>query len=218
MDPAEQKPVIEAARRALPPADFRLLQNIDRFVDHRLQAAREALAGGELLPGRGAPAEPLQREVHRFLQELWAALDGLGREVCICLRGRFPGSGLPAPGQMTPQCTFYTVRRDLHRHGPARRHPLAELLWSRTREPSTEPYERLSFLYNLSLFVAVPLPGGTDLPGAGDLPGHLAGLVRPQEVERTPLAEGLGRMLEWAEELRGECEAEMKADFEARER
>ncbi len=184
----------EEARRALPADEAELLGLLCEFTDRRLEAAgRER----ERIERLAAEAE-LAAALHAFLREAWEALDGLAREVNLVMHHVRPDAGLEPPLQMSRQCTLYTVRLSL-REGPAADHPVSRLLWDGTREEAPAGYRRLSFLYNLSRFVPLPLPEG-GLPGAQDVPPCLQALVRPAEVDRCDPREGTGEVLDW---LRG---------------
>jgi len=201
--PGEGK-LLAAAESARSGAELDLLRDLVAFVGRRIESARDAQA-------RAATTADLPRELHAFLREAWDALDGLGRLVNLCLYDVFPDAGLPAPDGMTRQCTFYTVRRALHAHPVAAEHPLSALLWRETREAPGEAYQRLSFLYNLSLFVPLPLGQGGALPGSAGVPEHVRALVRPSKVASCAPAEGTAQMLEWLRGFTAECFVLMQA-------
>jgi hypothetical protein len=198
---------LKAAEAVLPPAEGGLLELLHRFTGRRLQAVRRGrsavlgLAGEE--PDRAA------EELHVWLGQAWEALDGLAREVNAAMYHLYPESGLYPPLEMTRQCTFYMVRKKLHAGARIAEHPVSRLLWSTRRSPG-EPYRRLSFLYNLSLFVPLPLPEGR-LPGTEDLPGPVLEAIKPQEVAGCPLEAGLAEMGEWLEQFAGRCYEELCA-------
>ncbi len=199
--------LLEAAARVLPPDEAELLAALHRFTAERLEAAadcREALLGR--LRG-GADAGPA---LHAFLRECWEALDGLAREVNVCMHHLFPEAGLYTPMEMTRQCTFYVIRKTLHESPHTAAHPVSLLLWGRTREAAAEPYERLSFLYNLSLFLPIDLPEG-QLPATSDVPGFARSLLRPAGMERCDAGEGTGEMLRWLGSLTTEAYALLAA-------
>ena len=79
------------------------------------------------------------------------------------------------------------------------------MLWDETRLNPRPAYTRLSFLYNLSLFVPVPLPGGDVLPGSADVPGHFQGIIRPAQVQSCGIGEGLDEILAWLRDFAGRC-------------
>jgi hypothetical protein len=193
-----------SAQRVLPCAESALFSDLMAFVRHRLEAAE--LAGCRL--GETREQATQQRDLHAFLRECWEVLDGLGRLINLCAYPLFPDSGLEPPERMTRQCTLYTVRRDLHRHPEGAQHPLGVLLWEETRRGPHPAYSRLSFLYNLALFVPVPLPEGR-LPGNAELPPHLRGLVRRQEVEGTSIELGRDEIVGWLRGFAARCSAEM---------
>ena len=123
---------------------------------------------------RGRAAFDLSRRpeaatLHAFLRECWEALDGLAREVNLVMHALFPAAGLYAPFEMTRQCTFYVVRKLLHDWPRTAAHPVSDLLWSETREDASAAYRRLSYLYNVSLFLPLAPVNGR-LPGAEDFP------------------------------------------------
>ncbi len=210
---AGERELLDAAGLVLSREDCSLACELARFVALRLEAA--ARARGQA--GNAAAGEDLQMAVHAFLRECWDALDGLGRLVNVCLAAAFPAAGLHPPGRMTRQCTFYTVRRVLHADPEAAAHPVAALLWHETRAEPHPAYARLSFLYNLALFLPVPLPEGRRLPGTTDLPPHLLSLTKPQDLPGAPLDEGMAEMLDWLHRFIGRC-YELMARAMGRER
>jgi hypothetical protein len=211
-----EKELFAAADAALPLGERALLGELVVFVAHRLQTATHVRERVGLLLSASAEAERLQMEVHTFLRECWDVLDGLGRQVNVCLYGLFPDAGLDPPERMTRQCTFYTVRRALHRAPSAATHPVSELLWEHTRVEPDPAYTRLSFLYNLSLFVPVPLPGGDSLPGTGDLPAHVQGVIRAAQAEGCGIEEGLDEILDWLRDFVAQCYSLMAYALERR--
>lgn len=197
------------ADATLPLPGRAVLADLSMFVTHRLDAAdqlRERIAG---LVSSGASGQTIQPEIHAFLRECWDVLDGLGRQINICLYGLFPDAGLQPPERMTRQCTFYTVRRALRRHEDACGHPLCDLLWSETRARAAPAYVRMSFLYNLSVFVPVPLPEGVRLPSAADVPVHVRGLIRTSDTGTCSIGDGLDEMLGWLRGFVERCYARM---------
>jgi hypothetical protein len=210
MESAGERELLAAAEAALSGAERALMGEILAFVAQRLESARvqRTRIGGAL--ACSAQTETLQEHVHGFLRECWDALDGLGRLVSLCLYGLFPSAGLHAPKRITRQCTFYTVRRSLRNDPAAAAHPLSVLLWDETRRTPAAAYVRLSFLYNISLFVPVPLRGGR-LPGSADLAEHVRCLIRPQHVEGCPVEAGLNGILEWLSAFTGRCYQRMAA-------
>jgi len=199
---------LEAARGALEEAEFALLDELHRFTLARLGAAASQLTCVSQILDSGAPLEVLEAPVHAFLRETWEALDGLAREINLCMGRAFPQAALYDPFSMTRQCRFYTVRKILHEDPEAARHPLSQLLWDRTRAKPAEAYRRFSFLCNLSVFATVPLVGeDARLPGSGDLPRWLRGLARDRDMAGCPLVGGLQDIYSWAEDLVGECYA-----------
>ncbi len=198
----------EAVHKARPPTESELFDLLHGFTAARMDTAAvragatlDALAGGE--------TERARRELRAFLRECWDALDGLGREVNLCMHHLFPEAGLYPPLQMTRQCTFYMVRKKLHEHPATADHPVSRLLWGATRAEPGRGYERLSFLYNVSLFVPLPVPEGRRLPGRADLPQAVRGLVKPGEVPPCEARKGLRQIQEWLETMVGECYGRM---------
>ena len=191
-----QTGLVRAAAGVLPAQQVELLAALHRFTAERLEAAercRQALLKRIREGGRPEP------ELHAFLRECWEALDGLAREVNVCMHHLFPEAGLHPPMEMTRQCTFYVIRKALHESPQGTAHPVSRLLWDRTREQCGEPYERLSFLYNLSLFLPLWLPEG-QLPGTADVPEYARSLLRPATLDRCDADEGMQEILRW---LRG---------------
>ena len=218
MDTDAEQQLLAAADGALGPAECALLGDLAAFVAHRLDAAAEVRVQVGALLGSGATVQALQLQLHTFLRECWDALDGLGRQMNLCLWDTFPDAGLEAPQRMTRQCTFYTVRRVLHADPTAAAHPLSELLWSETKANPHPAYGRLSFLYNLGLFVPVPLPEGDCLPGSADVPERLRGLIRPADEQRCGIEEGLDEILEWLRDFVGRCYGQMASALAERAR
>ncbi len=195
---ADRRPtkLLEAASAALPGPKLRLLEQLHRFTGGRLEAAENA--AGRLMDAlESARTRAAQAELHAFLRESWEALDGLGREINLCMQHRFPEAGLYPPFEMTRQCTFYMVRKKLHEHPDISDHPLSRLLWRETREEPAPAYRRLSFLYNLSLFLPVPLAQGRALPGTDDLPPAARAIIKAQRIEPCPADEGPAEILSW---------------------
>jgi len=195
--------LLAGAARALPGPHCALLARLHAFTAERMAAARtcrDRLVKAAARCGCGGP------ELHAFAREAWEALDGLAREVNVCMHHLFPDLGLYPPTQMTRQCTFYVVRKILHDSPATTHHPVTELLWHETREGGHPAYERLSFLHNLSLFLPIAPVDGR-LPGMGDVPPEARSLVRPQPVEAYRLEEGTQAILEWLDGLVQQCYA-----------
>ncbi len=198
MDNHEQDALLSDADAVLPADEAALLWALHTFTAERLAVAR--VCRERLLDTQDGAA------LHAFLRECWEALDGLAREVNVVMHALYPGAGLYPPLEMTRQCTFYVVRKLLHESPETSRHPVAQLLWRETRQAPHPAYRRLSFLYNLSLFVPVaPVKGR--LPGAGDVPAYAGDLVRAQQVEGCGLGEGTAEVLDWLNGLVVECYA-----------
>ena len=207
---AGESELLHAAGSALSREECALACELAHFVSLRLGAAAQA----RRRTGEATASEDLQMAVHAFLRECWDALDGLGRLVNVCLAEALPAAGLHPPGRMTRQCTFYTVRRALHTDPAGAEHPVAVLLWHETRADPHPAYARLSFLYNLALFVPLPLPEGRRLPGGADTPPHLLSLTKPPDMPGAPLDEGMGEMLDWLRGFIGRCYALMARTME----
>jgi len=188
--------LLDTAAGVLSAQEVELLAALHRFTEERLASAERCREAMLKRIREGDRPEP---ELHGFLRECWEALDGLAREVNVCMHHLLPEAGLHPPMEMTRQCTFYVVRKALHGYPRAAAHPVSRLLWERTREATGEPYERLSFLYNLSLFLPLWLPEG-QLPGTADVPEFAHSLLKPAAVERCDAEEGTREMLRW---LRG---------------
>lgn len=222
MDPDREKAILQEAGALYSREALLLFRDLLTFVGQRFRAAGEAADRVADAPAERDEGAAVRLELHTMLSECWEALDGVGRLVNVCLHPRFPGSGLFPPDEITRQCTFYTVRRDLHRHPKASRHPLAELMWEQTRHSPHPAYERLSFLYNISRFLPVPLVGERELPGWEDLPERVRSLLRPQEVERRPLPAALEEIMRWEEAFLEACcdgiTTEMQAQSSSRQK
>jgi len=197
MDEHEQDVLLAAAEEALPAEEVELLQALHAFTTERLAAAQACRARLLAAPKSGA-------ELHAFLRECWEALDGLAREVNLVMHVLFPAAGLYPPFEMTRQCTFYVVRKLLHDSPATTAHPVPNLLWRETRDDARPAYRRLSFLYNLTLFLPVAPVGGR-LPGTAELPPYARFLVRPQAVGGCKLEEGLEEILAWEKALVAAC-------------
>jgi len=200
-----EKELLEAAALSLAAGERELFEALTRFAVQRYQAADRAAARIRQRLAEGAPTAELQVEVHAFLRECWDVLDGLGRQINVCLYRRFPGSRLYPPDRLTRQCTFYTVRRGLHASEATCSHPLAALLWEETRAHEHPAYARLSFLYNLALFAPLPLPQGNRFPATDGLPDHLRALVKAQDVAGVSLEAGTREILAWLGDFAGRC-------------
>ncbi|MFW6188808.1 MAG: hypothetical protein ACOC7T_00105 [Planctomycetota bacterium] len=197
MSGGHQLPAV--GREALSTERADLLEMLHRFTAERTAAAERGRAA-VLRDGPEASAC-----LHAFLRECWEALDGLGREVNLCMHSVFPGAGLYEPLEMTRQCTFYMVRKILRENPRTRDHPVARLLWYRTRKRPGAPYRRLSFLYNLSLFFPVSPVDEKTLPGTAEIHATARRIVKPQSVEACDLDEGLAQIHRWLAEFLEEC-------------
>jgi hypothetical protein len=162
-----------------------LAGDLRAFTDARLRAAAN-------LARREAPWGSAR--LHAFLREAWEALDGLAREANAALYASLPQLPLYPPREMTRQCTFYVLRKMLREGAPD--HPMARHFWMRTRDGADRPYRVLSYFYNLSLFLPVPLPGGR-LPAHDELPEHARALVKAQPVEGGPVHEEVRQIHRW---------------------
>ena len=200
--------LLEAAEEAFSEPTGKLLRGLHEFTLERLEAASlcrtsmiTALRAGGVV-GIG---------LHSFLRECWAVLDGLSREVNVCMEGLFPDAGLYPPQAMTRQCTFYVLRKLLHEHPDTADHAVSRMLWERTRESPPVPYLRMSFLHNLSLFLPLSqLPEPDRLPGSRDVPAIAQEAVRHAEVPRCGLEEGTQEILDWLAEMLGESYARLE--------
>lgn len=194
-----------AAGDALPRESAALLRDLHRFTGRRLAAARDS---GEELRKALDRDDTTAAEIalHGFLRDCWEALDGLSREVNLALHHLYPEAALYPPFEMTRQCTLYMVRKKLHEHPSTANHPVSGLLWQRTRETPDEAYERLSFLYNLSLFFPLELTEGR-LPGTEDLPPAARSIIKSADIARRDAREGVREMLNWVEDLLEKCYA-----------
>ncbi len=192
--------LLRVASGALPPPEADLLGTLHRFTGRRLAAAWACR--GRLLDALAAGnADAAEAELHAFLRESWEVLDGLAREVNLCMVHLFPDAGLYPPFEMTRQCTFYVVRKKLHEQPDTADHPVSRLLWERTREEPGEAYRRLSFLHNLSLFSTVPLLPGALLPGSDDVPDAVRPLLKPATVPRAEAGQTTDETLQWLADL-----------------
>jgi len=189
---------IRAATDALPSDEAELLEALHAFTSERLTAARACRQ--RFLASPDDPAE-----LHAFLRECWETIDGLAREVNLCMHHVFPDAGLYPPFEMSRQCTFYVLRQKLHACEQTAGHPVAELLWQQTREAPAREYARLSFLYNLSLFFPLPIPARGKLPGTQDVPDCALRIIRHQQIERCDADSGLNAILRWLKGLLAEC-------------
>ncbi len=196
---------LEAAGDALPHESQVLLRDLHRFTARRLAAVRNS---------RKDLCNALDRDdttaaemaLHGFLRDCWEALDGLSREVNLALHHIHPDATLYPPFEMTRQCSLYMVRKKLHEHPATADRPVSRLLWQRTRETPDEAYERLSFLYNLSLFFPLELTEGR-LPGTEDLPPAARSIIKSADVARRDAREAVREMLNWVEDLLEGCYA-----------
>ena len=193
---------LDAVRAALPCDQAALLVELHAFTGERLRAARACRERALGAIGDDAATGP---ELHAFLRECWEVLDGLAREVNAVMHGLFPGARLFPPAEMTRQCTFYVVRKNLHEHPDTADHPVSRLLWHQTRERPAEAYRILSFLYNASLFVPLSLTGEGRLPGSADLPEVARGLVRATDVPSADPGDALSAIVVWLDRLVSDC-------------
>jgi hypothetical protein len=195
----------QAAEKALSGPAVPLFRDQMQSVSERLAGAEAARSRLLLVQSMSGDPAAVQRELHVFLRECWDAMDGLGRQINLCLQPVFPDSGLLPAAEVTRQCTFYTVRRALRAHEDAAAHPLSRLIWASTREPSTVPCERLSFLCNIAFFVPLPILEGGKFPGQADLPEYLGNVIRPQDVAAIEIMQGMDEMLIWVQQFVGQC-------------
>lgn len=201
MEAHGHKEFLTAASAALSGEEAELLWLLHRFTRERLEAVvrtrRRFL--GRL---RENSEEGLAvAELHSLVRECWAVLDGLAREVNLCMQHLFPEAGLFPPMEMSRQCTFYVVRKMLHENPTTADHPVSKSLWEPTRGAPAEPYERLSFLYNLSLFLPVRVVENSKLPGSDDVPSVAQGIVKGAAVKRCEAVEGTEETLRWLHEF-----------------
>ncbi len=196
--------LLAAAEANLPPESTALLRALHEFTRARLAGARLDQRAFASLVAAGARSEA-EHELHAFLRECWEVLDGLAREVNLCMAHLFPDAGLHAPDTMTRQRTFYFVRKNLHENAATTDHPVTRLLHDSTRAPAAKEYERLSFLYNVSLFLPLGLTEDGALPGSEDLPDAARSLVKPAHVERRDAEEGTADIVNWLDSLVAEC-------------
>lgn len=191
-----------------------LLKGLHQYTTARCESVRAALRQVQEALNEAAPLEEIQRSLHWFLREAWDTLNGLAREINLCMHARFPEAGLHPPLAMTRQCGLYTVRRILHEHPSTASHLLSQRLWEATKTAAEAPYRRLSFLNNVSLFLPVPLPGGKLLPGTNDLTAWAEGLIKPEQVDRQPIAEALKEIADWLTEFSEEFYGLMRQALE----
>jgi hypothetical protein len=135
----------------------------------------------------------------------WKALDGTGRLINCAFFPEYPESNLVPPTEISSQCTFYTVRRDLHQHPDAEDGAMVRLMWGETRDPGTPWYERLSLYYHISRFMPLKLRPDGQLPGWQDIPRHVQILIEPQSASAMDRQEGTERMLNWEKRFIEEC-------------
>lgn len=212
MDVRAGEEMLRCAAVFLDAETMELLRVLHGFTRLRLSGAGDGQRKLAQLVESDADQAALERELHGFLSQCWDSLDGLGREVNLCMAGLFPEAGLFPPLRMTRQCTFYVVRKKLHDYPGTVGHPVSGLLWHRTRDDPAEAYERLSFLYNWSLFAPVPMPDGRLLPGSGDVPEVMRGLVRAVRsgpLGRCGISEGSDEIVRWLERLAADCYGEL---------
>jgi hypothetical protein len=206
--------LLAAAEATLPPESMALLRALHEFARARLAGVRlrQRTVGPLLDAGARAEAES---DLHALLRECWEVLDGLAREVKLCMAHLFPDAGLYAPAMMTRQCTFYVVRKKLHEGTETANHPVTRLLYDSTRAAATKEYERLSFLYNVSLFLPLALTEDGALPGSADLTDTARAVVKPAQIDRCGAKEGLEEITNWLESLVGECYQRLAAGLAA---
>jgi len=194
--------LLAVASEKLPTRTAGLLLLLHQFTLERLDAARR-----RSVTVVASVAEPDKSgvELHSFLRDCWEVLDGLAREVNVCMCHLFPEVGLYPPDAMTRQCTFYTVRKKLHEDLHTTDHPVTRLLWDSTRDGAADEYERLSYLYNISLFLPLTLTEDGELPGMADLPEAAGAIVRPAHVERCGVEDGVRGIVNWLESLTANC-------------
>jgi len=203
--------ILDAASGVLPKQEACLLGLLVAFTDQRLVAAADDREEWLLLLRTGGT---VQASVHSFLRECWEALDGLAREANVCMHRLFPQAGLFPPMEMTRQCTFYVVRKKLHEHPETADHPVSRILWERTRGRPAGAYVRLSFLYNLSLFVPVDVVGEGLLPGSEDVPASVRAIVRTPPggaVQRCRVGVATTEIMDWLWEMVDETRGRLMA-------
>lgn len=164
------------------------------FVGRRIAGAESRHAA---LKKGALESSEIPHAVRSFTGEAWNALDGTGRLINCALFPRYPSAGLMSPPNITPQCTFYTVRRDLHRDSEASDHPLSRIMWQETRDASEPSYERLSLYYHLTQFLPLRLNADKQLPGWTDLPDHVRDLMRHQNVDYISPEKGVNQIWTW---------------------
>ncbi len=197
----ERQDFLAAADHRLSQQDMELLRMLNQFTEARLSMAAEEAKATRKESARRGGVPVIQARLHACLKECWDALDGLAREINLCMHRRYPEMGLYPPHRMTRQCGMYMVRKILHESPLMRDHPVAQILWEKTRTRPDRAYRRLSFLYNLSVFVPVPVPHGCKLPGTDDVPETLQPLLKDQPLEACPLDQGLDEMEDWLGDL-----------------
>lgn len=212
---AEKRVLLSAEQAFSPNLPMALLRDFAAFVRQRLASAENIR---QELSQKVEPqnSTELSMRIHTFLGNCWEALDGVGRLINLTLYPRFSDSGLRPPDEMSPQCTFYTVRRDLHRHHGARDHPVTRLMWNETKTSPRPSYGRLSLLYHVSRYVPVGLQSDGQLPGYDDMPAHIAELVRPQDVNSIEMGTGLSDMLDWERSFISSLYAAVAEELEGR--
>lgn len=197
--------LLAVACEKLPTQTGELLRLLHRFTLERLEAARRRRQAVLDIAHEPDKSQACGAEIHSFLRDCWEVLDGLARELNVCMHHLFPSAALYPPGAITRQCTFYMVRKKLSEHPQAAGHPVTRLLWDSTRGRSAEEYERLSFLYNISLFLPLTLTVDGQLPGMADLPAAARAIIKPAHVERCSVEEGVRQILNWLESLVAQC-------------
>ncbi len=135
----------------------------------------------------------------------WKALDGTGRLINCAFFPEYPESNLVAPTEISSQCTFYTVRRELHQHPDAGNGAMVRFIWGETRDPGNSSYERLSLYYHISQFMPLELTPDGQLPGWKDIPRHVQILIEPQSVPAIERQKGVEEMLKWEKRFIEHC-------------
>lgn len=204
------------ANKVLEKTIARVFREVLRFVDYRQKSLSHTADSIFNQSDSGDDLENIERELHIYLRECWDGLDGVGRLINTCLYPRFPESGLLPPEEMTRQCTFYTVRRDLHNNQKTCEHPLSNLIWTETSRTAASGYKRLSYLYNISLFFPLPVERSGLLAGVADLPAHYRSLIRQQNLEECTVKEAVNEIGGWLKGFIAECYAEIEREFERR--
>lgn len=212
----DRGPFLRRAEEGLSLKDRQLLQVLNAFTTARLRAACEEADAIRQRADSPGSLPAVQAKLHAFLRESWEALDGVAREINLCMYSFYPDAGLYPPHRMTRQCGVYMVRKILRESPLTRQHPLSRLLWESTRTRPDTAYRRLSLLYNVSLFAPLPLPGADRLPGTADVPEVFRPLIKDEPVEGCPLRGGLDEMERWVAELVNCCYRLLAEELEER--